>query len=163
MASPEFHQEHRHNPSQDQASPKNETSSLARPDRTWADNTRDSPGHNVSLAIRHPTFHTIAKDVGYPYPFATNPHLLIIGRYSRKTDNLEEIVFKHVYPARHAETRKLLQRYRTRAPSEIRKRLVINLFYTDTLGDTYSHGSYQKEHQALRRIDPDRRHPGQIA
>ena len=41
-----------------------------------------------------------------------------------------------MHPAGHAATRELLQRYRTEAHAEIRKRLGINMFYTDALGET---------------------------
>jgi hypothetical protein len=36
---------------------------LVRPDHTWADAARDFLERNSSLTIRHPTFHTVAKDV----------------------------------------------------------------------------------------------------
>jgi len=103
---------------------------LARPDRSRL------ARHNRSLTIRHPTFHIVTKDVGFPYPFATHPHLLITSKYSWSTDNHNEPVFRHVYSIGHAATRELLQRYRSEAHAEIRKRLGINLFYTDALRDT---------------------------
>jgi len=46
--------------------------------------------------------------------------------------------FIHVDLAGQAATRELLQRYRTEAHIAIRKRLGVNLFYTDALGDTVS-------------------------
>jgi hypothetical protein len=52
------------------------------------------------VAIKQPTFHTVAKDVGFPYPFAANPHLLITGRYSGSTDNNHKLVFRHVFSIR---------------------------------------------------------------
>jgi hypothetical protein len=60
---------------------------------------------------------------------------MIIGRYSSSSDNQNEIVFRHMHPAGEAATRELLQRYRTEAHVEMRKRLGINMLYTDTLGD----------------------------
>ncbi len=83
-----------------------------------------------------PTYHIVEKDQATPHPFAANPHLLITGRYSSNNDNQNELVFKHMHPAGQAATRELLQRYRTEAHVEIRKRLGINMFYTDALGDT---------------------------
>ncbi len=62
--------------------------------------------------------------------------MLIIGRYSSNTDNTNELVFIHFYPAGHSATRELLHSYRTEAHAAIRKRLGNNLFYTNTLGDT---------------------------
>ena len=41
-----------------------------------------------------------------------------------------------MHPAGQAATKELLQRYRVEAHGEIRKRLGINLSYTDALGDT---------------------------
>jgi len=83
-----------------------------------------------------PTFHTVAKDPGFPYLFAKNPHLEITCRYSSSADNSNELVFMHVYPAGQEATRELLQSYRTEAHAAIKKRLGINLFYMDTLGNT---------------------------
>jgi len=88
------------------------------------------------VAIRQPTFHTVAKDVEFPYPFAANPYLLITGRYSGSTDNNHELVFRHVFPAGQAATREPLESYRTAAHTPIRQRLGINLLYTDAIGDT---------------------------
>ena len=83
MSPIDIHQEPRHKPSRDQGSPNKiggaTQAALASPNRTWADAVRVTGANTV--AIRQPTFHTMAKDVGFPYPFAANPHLLIIGRY----------------------------------------------------------------------------------
>ena len=131
ITSPKIQQEHHHKPSQDHGSPKkgvHQSTSMARPDRTWADAARDSPGNIISLTGRYHIFHTIAKVPGFPYPFASNPHLLITCICSGSTDNHNELVFIHVYPSEHAATRGLLQRYRTEAHAAIRKRLVIDLF-----------------------------------
>ena len=46
------------------------------------------------------------------------------------------MVFIHFYLTGHSRTRELLQSYRKEAHAAIRKRLDINLFYTNTLGDT---------------------------
>jgi hypothetical protein len=97
---------------------------------------RTSLGNNSDIAARLPTYHTIEKDLVIPDLFVAKPHLLITGKYSSSSDNQNEIVFRHVYPARQAATRELLQRYRTEAHFKIRKRLGINMFYTDALGDT---------------------------
>jgi hypothetical protein len=78
----------------------------------------------------------MAKDVGFPYFFAANPHLLITGRYSGSTDNNHELVFRHVFLAGQAATRELLQSCRTAAHTSIKQRLGINLLYTDAIGDT---------------------------
>jgi hypothetical protein len=83
-----------------------------------------------------PTYHTVAKDPGYPYPFDKNPHPLITSRNLSSTDNTNELVFRYFYLAGRSSTRELLQSYRTEAHAAIRKRLDIYLFYTDTLGDT---------------------------
>jgi hypothetical protein len=107
---------------------------MVRPNRTWAEAACSSPGRNTELAVKLPTYHTVAKDPAVPYPFAANPHLLMTGRYSRSSENQNELVFRHVY--RQAATRELLHRYRTEAHATIRKRLGVNLFYTDALGDT---------------------------
>ena len=61
--------------------------SLARPDRSWADAARAAPGSNTDLIIKIPTYHTFAKDHAFIYPFVANPHLLITGRYSGSNDN----------------------------------------------------------------------------
>ena len=86
--------------------------------------------------MKLPTYHTAARDPAVPYIFAANPHLLITGSYSGSNDNQNEMVFRHIYPAGQATTMELLQRYRTEAHASIRKRLGVNLFYTDALGDT---------------------------
>ena len=109
---------------------------MARMGRSWADAARASPVRNKDLILKLPTFHTVAKDHAVIYPFVANPHLLITCRYLGSSDNENEIVFIHVYPSRLAATRELLQRYRTEAYAAIRKRLGVNLFYTDALGDT---------------------------
>ena len=88
------------------------------------------------MVARLPTYHTVAKNQGFPYPFAKNPHLLITGRYSGSQDNLNELVFRHFYPAGQSATRELLQRCRTDTHAAIRSRLGANLFHTNTLGDT---------------------------
>jgi hypothetical protein len=139
MPSPENHQEQAHLPPKDQRAPRKGSqlpTTLARTDRTWAEAARASPGNNTGTAVRLPTYHTVEKDLAIPYPFAANPHLLITGRYSSSIDNQNEILFRHMHPDGQAATRELLQRYLTEAHIEIRKRLGINLFYTDTLGDT---------------------------
>ncbi len=109
---------------------------MVRPDRSWVDVARSSPGRNTELAVKLPTYHTVARDLAVPYPFATNPHLIITGRYSGSSDSQNELVFKHLYPSGHAATNELLQRYRTEAHAAIRNRLGVNLFYTYALGDT---------------------------
>ena len=109
---------------------------MARLDRFWADAARSSPGRNTDLAVKLPTYHTVARDPAVPYPFAANPHLLITGRYSGSSDNHNELVFRHLYPSRQAASRERLHRYRTEAHATIRKRLGVNLLYTDALGDT---------------------------
>jgi len=139
MPSPENRQKHALNSPKDHKAPhkgSHSPTTLARKDRTWAEATRASPGSNSGIAVMLPTYHTVEKDLAIPYPFAVNPHLLISGRYSSNNDNQNDIVFKHVYPVGHAATRELPQRYRTEAHIEIRKRLGINLFYTDALEDT---------------------------
>ena len=109
---------------------------LARTDRTWAEAARASLARKSNIAVGLPTYHAVEKDQAIPYPFAAIPHLLIIGRYSSSRDNQNEIVFRHMHPAGQAATKELLQRYRTEAHVEIRKRFGMNLFYTDELGDT---------------------------
>ena len=110
--------------------------SMARPNNTWAEVARASPGSNADLAIKLPTYHTVAKDQANPYSFAANPHLLIICRYSGSNANKNELVFIHVYLVGQATTREMLQRYRTEAHASIHKRLGVNPLYTDALGDT---------------------------
>jgi hypothetical protein len=96
------------------------------------------------------------KDLAIPYPFAANPHLLITGRYSSNIDNQNEIVFRHMHPAGQAATRELLQRYRTEAHIEIRKRLGINMFYTDALGDAITVVTKKSDkHQGDRTLTGD--------
>ena len=129
---------------------------LARTDHTWAEATRASPGINTRTAVRLPTYHTVEKDLAIPYPFAANPHLLITGRYSSNIDNQNEIVFRHMHPAGQAATRELLQRYRTEAHIEIRKRLGINMFYTDALGDAITVVTKKSDkHQGDRTLTGD--------
>jgi len=139
MPSPEYHQEHAYRPSHDHKAPhkgSQSPTSLARPDNTWADAARSSPGRNTDLAVKLLTYHIVARNPAVPYPFATNPHLLITGIYSGSSNYQNELVFRHVYPAGQATTRELLQRYRSEAHATIRKRLGFNLFCTDALGDT---------------------------
>ena len=138
MASSETQQNYRHNANQDPGSPKKGSQShntLTRKDITWADAARVPPGNNKSVA-RLPTYHKVAKDQGFPYPFAKNPHLLLTGRYSGSQDNSNELVFRHFFPSGQSATRELLQRYRTEAHAAIRNRIGVNLFHTDNLGDT---------------------------
>jgi hypothetical protein len=100
MASPENQQKHRHKTTQDHGLPQKGDqphASLARQDGTWAEAARASPRASNTLA-RLPTHHTDAKDHGYPYPFAENPHLLITCKYSSSTDNSNELVFKTLLP-----------------------------------------------------------------
>ena len=78
MASPENQQEHRHKTNQDQGSPKKGSqthNTLARPDCTWAEAARASPCTSKTIVML-PTYQTVAKDRGHPYPFAINPHFL---------------------------------------------------------------------------------------
>jgi len=110
--------------------------SLVRPDHIWVDAAGTSPGSNADLAIKLQTYHTDTKDQIVPYPFATNPHMLITCRYSGSSKNHNELVFRHVYPSGHATTGELLHRYRTEAHVAIRKRLCVNMLYTDVMGDT---------------------------
>ena len=85
--------------------------------------------------MKLPTYRTVAKDPAVPYPFAANPHLKIRGTYSESSDNENELVSRHVYPVGQASTMERLHRYRTEAHATIRKRLGVNMFYTDALGD----------------------------
>jgi hypothetical protein len=105
------HQEPRHKASRDQGSPNKtwgaQQIALASKNRTWADAMRVTWAN--TMAIRQLKFPTVAKDVGFPYPFATNPHLLNIGRYLGSTDNKHELVFRHVFLAGQAATQELLQ------------------------------------------------------
>ena len=84
--------------------------------------------------------------MGFIYQFATQPHLLLTRRYSGSDDNKNEIVFRHLCPAGQAATRELLQRLRTEAHSAIRKRLDMNLLYTDSQGDTITVVTKQSDH-----------------
>ena len=138
MPSPKYQQKQTHNPSQDHKAPHKGSQSptyMARPDRSWTDVARLSPGRNTDLAVNLPTYHIVARDLAVPYPFARNPHLLITSRYSGSSDNQNELVFGYLYPSGQAATRELLQRYRTEAHATIRNRLGVNMFYTDALGD----------------------------
>ena len=139
MPSPEFQQEQAHTSPKDHIAPHKGSQSpttLARTGRNWAEAARAFPGSNSGIAVRLPTYHTVEKDWTIPYPFAVNPHLLITCIYFSSNDNSNKIVFRHMYPAGQATAKELLQRYRTKAHVEIRKRLGINLFHTDALGDT---------------------------
>ena len=89
----------------------------------------------------------MAKDVGFTYPFAANPHLLVTGRYSGSTDNNHELVFRHDFPAGQAATRELLQSCRTAAHPTIIQRMGINLLYTDAIGDTVTSVTRKAEKQ----------------
>jgi len=139
MPLPELHQEQAHTSPKDHRAPHKGIQSpttIATTDHTWAEAARAPIGSNSSITVVLPTYHTIEKDWAIPYPFAANSHLLITSKYSSSDDNPNEIVFRHMYPAGQTATRELLQRYRTEAHVEIRKRLDINRFYTDALGDT---------------------------
>jgi hypothetical protein len=149
MASPEIQQEHRRKADQDQGSPRigsQTPKTIARQDNTWGETVLASPTSNKTVA-RLLTYHKVAKDQGFPYPFATNPHLLITGSYSGSQDNSNELVFRHLFLAGQSATRELLQRYRTEAHAAIRNRLGINLFHTDTLGDTITVVTKKAEQQ----------------
>ena len=76
------------------------------------------------------------EEIGSPISLRTEPTLTHHWQASGSSDNHNEIVFRHVYPAGQAATRELIERYCTEAHVEIRKRLGINMFYTDALGDT---------------------------
>jgi hypothetical protein len=149
MSPTDIHQEPHYKPSRNQGSPKKTRgatqAALVSPNRTWADAVRVTGANTV--AIRHPTFHTVAKDVGFPYPFAANPHLLITGRYSGNTDNNHELVFRHVFPAGHAATKELLQSCRTlmrlETPSHSSRRRQRN-----KKGSGHSHATYGFAFQA---------------
>ena len=127
MSPTDNRQEPRHKASRDQGSPKKTGGApqiaLVSPNRTWADAVRVTGAS--TMVIRQPTFHTMAKDVGFLYHFATNPHLLITRRYSSSTDNRHELVFRHVFPTDQAVIRELLQSCRTAAHTIIRQRLGI--------------------------------------
>ncbi len=72
MASPENQQEHRHKTNQDHGSPNKGSqphNTLARQDNTWAETVSAPPG-NIKSVARLPTYHTVAKDQDFPYPFA---------------------------------------------------------------------------------------------
>ncbi len=70
-----------------------------RKDNTWAVYASAPPAVDKTVA-RLPTYHTVAKDQGFIYPFATNPHMLITGRYSGSKDKSNEMVFRHFFLAR---------------------------------------------------------------
>ena len=124
-----------HNPRKKQED--NHNTTLQRPAHTWAETVRESLAkHQTIVPSKSQTYHTVGKDVGFIYPFVTQPHLLLTGRYSGSDDNKNDIVFRHIFHAGHAATRELLQRLRTEAHSAIRKRLGMNLLYTDSQGDT---------------------------
>jgi len=125
MPSPESHQDHHHKSSYDHKTPNKGSkspTSMVRPDRTWAEVARTSPGRNTELAVKIPSYHSVAKDPAVPYPFAANPHFLITGIYSGSSDNQNEQVFRHVYPVGQATTRELLHRYRTEMHASIQKK-----------------------------------------
>ena len=95
MPSPEYHQEQANKTTQDHRAPQKGSqspTSLMRPNRTRAEAARSSPSQNTDLAVKLPTYHIVARDPAVPYPFATNPHLLITGRYSGSNDNQHEPV-----------------------------------------------------------------------
>ena len=69
-------------------------------------------------------------------------HRTLLGHRRQKN----EIVFRHLFPAGQAATRELLQRLRTEAHSAIRKRLGMNLFYTDAHGDTIKVVTKKSDH-----------------
>jgi len=144
---PELQHEHRYKPPQGHGSLRKggqHHTSLERPERTWADAARASSRNN-KLTIMHPTFHTVAKDLGLPYAFATISLLFITCTYSSNTENLNELVFKHVYPAGKAATRELLHSYSIEAHAAIYKRLGINLFCTDVMRYTLTDVTSKKE------------------
>jgi len=149
MSPTDIHQEPRQKAPRDQGSSKKnggaQQAALASPNRTWADAVRVTGA--TTMAICQPTFHTVAKDMGYPYPFAANSHLLITERYSGSTDNKHELIFRHIFPAGQAATRELMHSCRTAAHKAIKHRLGINLLYTDASGDTVTFVTRKKEKQ----------------
>ena len=73
--------------------------SLANPFRAWPEVVIASPRSNKCTLVRLPTFHTISKDLGVSYPFATNPHLLITCIYLGSNENQNNLVFRHFFLA----------------------------------------------------------------
>ena len=74
-----------HNPRRNQEG--NHNSTLEKPARTWAETVRESPTKQQALApYKSQTYHTVGKDLGFIYPFATQPHLLLTRRYSGSDD-----------------------------------------------------------------------------
>ena len=124
-----------HNPRRQQG--ENQHYTVEKTTRSWADAAGGSPTpHQAIITHKYQTYHTVGKDLGFTYPFAAQPHLMLTRRYSSSEDKKNEIVFRHLFQAGQPATRDLLQRLRTEAHSAIRKRLGMNLLYTDGLGDT---------------------------
>ncbi len=56
----------------------NHNNSLERPARSWAETIRESPARQQALApYKSQMYHTVGKDPGFIYPFATQPHILL--------------------------------------------------------------------------------------
>jgi hypothetical protein len=109
-----------------------------------ADDVRASLGHTKTI-VMFPTFHMVAYYIGVPYTFAKNPHLFITSICSCNNNNIIELVFRHVYPSGQSATRELFNNYRMEAHATIRKRLGINIFCTDTHGDTITRMTQRRQ------------------
>ncbi len=76
------------------------------------------------------------------YTTLSPAHRTLLGQRRQQND----IVFRHLFPAGQALSRELLQRLRTEAHAAIRKRLGMNLLYTDAQGDTVTVVTSKSDH-----------------
>jgi len=66
---------------------------MERPARTWAETLRESPAKQQALVpYKIQTNHTVGKNLGFIYPFATQSHLLLTGRYSGRDDKKRDSI-----------------------------------------------------------------------
>jgi hypothetical protein len=72
----------------------NRNNSLERPARSWAETVRESPARQQAIApYNSQTYHTVIKDPGFVYPFATQPRLLLTGCYSGSDDKKRDSIW----------------------------------------------------------------------
>ena len=141
MPSPGFTSEHRPKTLQDRGhyGRQDPTHNLspAKPTLSYAEAAGLPPSQpQTTTTAQNPTYHIEAHDPRCSHPSKQIPHLLITGRYSASTLLPNELAFRNVFQPYHAATRELLKSCRTEAHRAVKTRMSINLFPTDTHGDT---------------------------
>jgi len=112
---------------------------------TWAEAIKQPPITSQLLSYKNPRIYlTVARDMGFAYPFKQIPNILLKIRYPGSTLPTNEIVYRHIYPAGQAANMELLQICHTTAHNAIRKRLGMSLLHTNSHGDTITMAKKKK-------------------